>query len=260
MTTPVTLTVEQAVATVTVDNPPVNALADPVLDGLGDIAESLQRDEAVRAVVLTGAGERSFLAGADLAEFERMLGDADAMAAHVALTRRVFGAWAGLPQPVVAAVTGHAVGGGLEIALVCDFIVADPRARIGVPEVGLGLIPGAGGTQRLPRRVGLGTARRMLLTGELLRAPEAKELGLVDVVAAEGSALDAAQGLAARIAALPAQAVRAAKHALRAAGTQPLDDGLAAERSLFLGVAASADAREGASAFLGKRPAQFIHA
>jgi enoyl-CoA hydratase/carnithine racemase len=157
-------------------------------------------------------------------------------------------------------VAGHAVGGGLEVALVCDFIVADPRARLGAPEVGLGLIPGAGGTQRLPRRLGLGAARRLLLTGELVKAPEARALGLVDVVAGEGQALAAAQALAARLAALPAAAVRAAKDALRAAAAQPLEDGLAAERALFLGVAATADAREGAAAFLAKRPPRFSHA
>lgn len=260
MSTPVNVTVDDAVATVTVDNPPVNALADPTLEALGEAAERLRDDAAVRAVVLTGAGERSFLAGADLAEFEHMLGDAAAMEAHVALTGRVFGAWAELPQPVIAAVRGHAVGGGLEVALVCDLIVADPRARLGVPEVGLGLIPGAGGTQRLPARVGLGVARRMLLTGELLRAPEARDIGLVDVLAEEGAALDEALALARRLAALPARAVQAAKQALRVAATQPPADALAAERQLFLGVAASADAREGAAAFLAKRTPQFTHA
>jgi enoyl-CoA hydratase/carnithine racemase len=260
VTTPVRIAVADGVATVTVDNPPVTALADPVLEALGAVAEAIGADDAVRAVVLTGAGERSFLAGADLAAFERMLGDPDAMRAHVELTGRIFGAWAVLPQAVIAAVRGHAAGGGLELALTCDFIVADPGARLGLPEVGLGLIPGAGGTQRLPRRVGLGIARRMLLTGALLRAADAHEAGLVDVVAAERGALDEAHGLAARLAALPAAAVRAAKQALRAAESQPLDDGLAAERQLFLAVAGSADAREGASAFLHKRQPQFIHA
>lgn len=260
MTTTVNVTVADGVATVTVDNPPVNALGDPTLEALGEAAAALCDDGDVRAVVLTGAGDRTFMAGADLREFQRMLGDEAAMEAHVALTGRVFRAWAELPQPVVAAVGGHAVGGGLEVALTCDFIVADPRARLGVPEVGLGLIPGAGGTQRLPRRVGLAAARTMLMTGESLRAAEAKDAGLVDVVADEGAALAEAQALAARLAALPALAVRAAKQALRVAGSLPLAEGLVAERRLFLGVAASSDAREGAAAFLDRRTPEFIHA
>jgi enoyl-CoA hydratase/carnithine racemase len=250
---------EAGVATVTVDNPPVNALADGVLEQLGAAAASLTADDRVRAVVLTGAGSRSFLAGADLGELEHSLGDASAMEGHVELTGRVFGAWQRLEVPVVAAIGGHAVGGGLEVALVCDLIVADPRARFGLPEVTLGLIPGAGGTQRLPRRVGMAAATRMLLTGELIDAVTAHELGLVDVVAAEDQALVEARSLARRLAALPGRAVRAAKAALRAAAAQPLPDGLSAERRLFLGVAASADAREGPAAFLAKRRPEFTH-
>jgi enoyl-CoA hydratase/carnithine racemase len=247
------------VAIVTVDNPPVNALADGVLEALGAAAGSLAADDDVRAVVLTGAGSRSFLAGADLEELERSLGDEAAMEGHVELTGRVFGALQRLEVPVVAAVGGHAVGGGLEVALICDLIVAEPRAKLGLPEVTLGLIPGAGGTQRLPRRVGASAATRMLLTGELVDAAAARELGLVDVLAAEGEALAEAVALARRFATLPARALRAAKAALRAAATQPLSDGLLAERRLFLGVAASADAREGAAAFVARRRPEFTH-
>jgi enoyl-CoA hydratase len=259
MTQMVDVAVDGAVAVVTVDNPPVNALGERVLEALVDAAQSVARDARIRAVVLTGAGERTFLAGADLRELEHVLGDPAAMAAHVALTSTVICEWAGLDRPVVAGVTGHAVGGGLEIALACDLIVADPRARLGVPEVGLGLIPGAGATQRLPRRVGLGVARRLLLTGELITAPAALDLGLVDVVAAEGAALPEAIELAQRLATQPALAIRAAKQAL-AAASLPLADGLAEERRLFLGVSCTADAQEGASAFLAKREPEFTHA
>jgi enoyl-CoA hydratase/carnithine racemase len=258
MSPSVDLTTSGGVATVTVDHPPVNALSDALLEALGAAAEQLAADGGVRAVVLTGAGRR-FLAGADLAEFARVLGEERAMAEHVALTSAVFGAFERLKVPVVAAVGGHAAGGGLELALACDLIVADPRARLGLPEVTLGLIPGAGGTQRLPRRVGLPAARRLLLTGELVEAGRAHALGLVDAVAAEGEALADAQALAARFAALPGRAVRAAKAALRAAVAQPLADGLATERRLFLEVAASHDAREGATAFVAKRPPEFTH-
>lgn len=252
--------IRDAVATVTVVNPPVNALSDPVLQALGDAARALGHDPAVRAVVLAGAGERSFVAGADLRAFTHALGDAAAMGQHVALTGRVFGAWEAMPVPVVAAIGGHAMGGGLELALVCDLLIADPRARLGTPEVTLGLIPGAGATQRLPRRVGVSTATRVLLLGEILDAEAALRAGLVDAVSAPGAALPEAQALAARLAALPARAVGAAKAAIRAAAAMPLGDGLRLECDLFLGVAATADAQEGASAFLAKRAPEFIHA
>jgi enoyl-CoA hydratase/carnithine racemase len=252
--------VADGVATVTVDNPPVNALDDATLEALGAAAGELSGREDVRAVVLTGAGDKAFLAGADLRTLVHALGTPE-MEAHVALTRPVFEAWRGLEVPVVAAVAANAVGGGLEFALACDLIVADPRARFGVPEVTLGLIPGGGGTQRLPRRVGWTAAMELLLLGRLVSAERAQQLGLVNVVAAEGAAREEAGALAGRLAALPAVALRAAKRAARLAveGGVPLDEGLDAERELFLAVAASADAREGAEAFLAKRRPAFEH-
>ena len=255
----VSLEVAGGVATVTVDNPPVNALDDPTLEGLGAAAREIAGRDDVRAVVLTGAGDKAFLAGADLRSLAHALGEPGGLDEHVALTRPVFDAWRALEPPVIAAVAANAVGGGLEFAMACDLIVADPRARFGVPEVTLGLIPGGGGTQRLPRRVGWTAAMELLLTGRLVKAQRAHELGLVNVVAAEGAAREEAAELAARIAALPALAVQAAKRAARASVEAGLDEGLDAERELFLRVAASADAREGAEAFLAKRPPAFEH-
>lgn len=251
--------IDAGVATVTVDNPPVNALDDETLTALGDAAGALAGREDVRCVVLTGAGEKAFLAGADLRSLQGALGTPGAMDAHVALTRPVFEAWRGLPQPLVAAVAANAVGGGLEFALLADLIVADPAARFGVPEVTLGLIPGGGGTQRLPRRIGWTTAMELLLTGRLVTAERAHELGMVNLLAASGEARAEAAELAARLAALPALAVRAAKQAARGALEEGLDAGLDRERDLFLTVAASADASEGATAFLEKRPPAFRH-
>jgi enoyl-CoA hydratase/carnithine racemase len=175
---------------------------------------------------------------------------------HVGITRPVFSAWADLEVPVLAAVDGSAVGGGLELALVCDLIVAERTARLGFPEIKLGLIPGAGGTQRLPRRVGTATALRLLMLGKLLGAEEAREVGLVDIVVEKDAAASATE-LAGRIAAGAGQAVRAAKRAVRAAAEQPLEQGLDFERELFLALAMTADAREGASAFLERRAAVF---
>jgi enoyl-CoA hydratase/carnithine racemase len=198
------------------------------------------------------------MAGADLRALAPALGT-PAMKEHVGLTRPVFDAWRGLPQPVVAALAGNALGGGLELALTCDFIVAQAGVRLGTPEVGLGLIPGAGGTQRLPRRVGWTAAMEMLLLGRVIKAERALALGLVNTITEEGAALAEASALAARLAALPALAVRAAKEAARRGLEAGLDEGLDFERSLFLQVAASADAREGAEAFLGKREPSFTH-
>jgi enoyl-CoA hydratase len=251
---------QDGVATVTVVNPPVNALSDELLEALEEAAGRLAGDDAARAVVLTGAGKRSFVAGADLRGFADALGDDVAMREHVALTARVFRAWEELPMPVIAAIAGHAMGGGLELALVCDLLVVDPRARLGTPEVTLGLMPGAGGTQRLPRRVGAAVATRMLLLGEPLGAEDALRAGLVDVVAAPGAAQAEAQALAVRLAALPARAIVAAKAAIAASVTLPLSEGLLVERDLFLGVAATADAREGTRAFLARRAPTFVHA
>jgi enoyl-CoA hydratase len=255
----VQLRVADAVARVTVDHPPVNALAGHVLEALGEVAVQLVGDSGVRAVVISGAGGRSFVAGADLKELAPQLSDAGAMKAHVQLTARVFDAWTRLPMPTIAAVSGHAVGGGLELALACDMIVAASNVRLGFPEVTLGLIPGAGGTQRLPRRVGMSASTRMLMTGELVTSTEALEMGLVDVVADEGGADDSAVELAVRLAEQPGHAMTALKSALRAVHELPLASALETERRLFLGVAATADAREGTSAFLARRRPRFTH-
>ncbi len=256
---PVALEVCDGVATVTVDNPPVNAMDDATLGGLATAARAIAGDAQVRAVVLTGTGAKAFMAGADLAAICDHLGHRGGMDEHVALTRPVFEAWRALMAPVVSAVQAHAVGGGLELALTGDLIVADPRARFGLPEVTLGLIPGGGGTQRLPRRIGPAGASELMLLGRLLTAERAHALGIVNVVAAEGEALTEARAIAVRLAALPAVAVQAVKRALRLTGEAGLSDGLDAERDLFLTVAASADAHEGATAFLQKRDPRFQH-
>jgi enoyl-CoA hydratase/carnithine racemase len=248
-----------AVAIATVDNPPVNAMTDETLEALGDVAAAIAGDEDVRAAVLAGAGERVFLAGADLRELASTFGDRAAIERHVGLTARVLGQWSALAVPTIAAVRGNALGGGLETALACDFVYAGARAKFGLPEVGLGLIPGAGGTQRLPRRVGTAPALRMILAAEIVDAARALEIGLVDYVAAEDDPVAAATVLAETLAARPAVAVRAAKAVVRRAAEEPLAAGLVAERALFVEVTASADAAEGARAFLEKRSPEFRH-
>lgn len=248
-----------AVAVVTLDNPPLNSMSDEVLDGLDRAFAELGGDAEVRAVVLAAEGERMFAAGADLRELQQLMTEPSAIAAHVGLTGRVLGRISGLRQPVVAAVQALALGGGLELALACDFVVLDERAEVGLPEVGLGLIPGAGGTQRLGRRIGSGRALRAILLGERISAQQALELGLATELAAPGDALAVALALAERLAAQPAAAVQSAKSAVTGAAEQPLPAGLERERELFVAILGSADAREGVAAFLERRPAAFSH-
>jgi enoyl-CoA hydratase/carnithine racemase len=254
---PVSVEVDAGVAVVVIDNPPVNALSNATVDALGDVAARLADDRDVRAVVLTGAGERAFVSGADLREFSAALGDRSWIEDHTARTRRALTAWERLPQPVVAAVAASAVGGGLEVALVCDLIVADERARFGAPEIRLGLIPGAGGTQRLPRRIGAGPAKELLMLGETIDAAEARRLGLVTRVAPQGTAREAARELAATLASLPAVAMAAIKRSVDGPLQDDLD--LDLERELFMQVFSSSDAVEGVRAFIEKRPPGFVH-
>jgi enoyl-CoA hydratase/carnithine racemase len=253
---PVGVTISEGVATVIVDNPPVNAMGRDVLDGLGDAAERLGSGPGARAVVLTGAGRAAFMAGADISEFQALRAAPGAMEEHSRMARATFDAWQALPQPVIAAVQASAVGGGLEIALLCDLIVADPAARFGLPEVKLGLIPGGGGTQRLPARVGIATAKELLFLGSLIDAARAEALGLVNKVSEPGGALAEAQAIAARIAALPRVAVTGAKRAVN--GAVPAAD-LDREREIFLEAFASEDFTEGFAAFLEKRKPVFTH-
>jgi enoyl-CoA hydratase/carnithine racemase len=255
---PVRVDVVDGVATVTVDNPPVNALANAVVDALADAASVFALDDTVRVIVLTGAGDKAFVAGADLQEFSQALGSSEWIEDHTARTRRMLEAWERIPQPVVAAVQASAVGGGLEIALVCDLIVADENARFGLPEVKLGLMPGAGGTQRLPRRIGIGPAKEMLLLGSVVTAAEAHRLHLVNRVASAGTALAEAHAIARRLALLSSVAVRAIKKSVDGADGD-LACGLDRERALFMEVFGSHDANEGVQAFVEKRSPTFAH-
>jgi enoyl-CoA hydratase len=205
-------------------------------------------------VVFTGAGEKAFVAGADIGEFagRTPLEQREAMTG-----RRVFDEIAAFPKPTIAMINGFCLGGGCELALACDVRVASDAARLGQPEINLGIIPGGGGTQRLPRVVGTGQAMRLILSGEIVDAAEALRIGLVDVVhpAAElrERTIEFAQGMAAK----SPVALRMAKAAVRAAAEMPLAAGLAYETELFVTCFGSDDKREGVAAFLEKRPAEF---
>ena len=238
------------VALVTLDRPAaLNALSFDLLDELAEALETLDADPACRAIVLTSAGQRAFAAGADILEL------APQTSASLHKGRR-FEAWdrlAAIGLPMIAAVRGVALGGGCELAMTCDMIVAAEDATFGQPEIRLGVMPGAGGTQRLTRAIGKARAMAMILTGDTIGAAQAYELGLVSGVVPSGATVDAALELAARIAAQPPLAVRAAKAAVLAADEQAMSAALTAERDAFFALFETDDQAEGMTAFTEKR-------
>jgi enoyl-CoA hydratase len=243
------------VARIELDNQPLNLVTGAMMESLDAALGELARDGTVRAVVLTGAGTRAFCAGSDVKEFEALAGRV--AQGKLLYEKYVYRKLAELPVPTIAAIEGDALGGGLELALCCDLRVASDRARFGMPEVRLGVIPGSGGTQRLPAVVGPARAKEMILVGELIDARRAEQIGLVNSVAPEGGALAAAMEMAARIAERGPVAVREAKRLIGHAGDLDLDAGMAAELDASDRVFASDDMREGARAFFEKRPPGF---
>ncbi len=247
------VTIEDAIAVVTLNRPTVlNALSQALMDELVTALETCDRDERIRCIVLWG-GPRVFAAGADVRE---ML---DATSADVIRSYR-FQQWARirhLATPLVAAVTGYALGGGCELAMACDIIVASETARFGQPEIHLGLMPGAGGTQRLTRVVGKSRAMEIVLTGRAITAQEALAAGLVSRIVPLEVCLDEAKRLAREIAAQPPLAVRLAKESVLQAFEMSLESGLAFERRCFHTLFSTEDKREGIRAFLDKRPPEF---
>lgn len=247
--------IDERVATVTINRPDKrNALNATVRRELVDALRALRGEEEVRVVVLTGAGERAFVAGADIGEFA----DRTPIEQRAAMDApRVFDEVAAFPKPVIAMINGYALGGGCELALACDLRIAARSAKLGQPEIKLGILPGGGGTQRLPRLVGMGRALRLVLTGELIDATEAERLGLVEWVVDDADLETRTMELARTLAGYSPVALRLIKDAVRAAQEMPLSAGLAHERELFVTAFASEDRREGVSAFLEKREPEF---
>jgi enoyl-CoA hydratase len=248
--------VRDGVAFVTLSRPKaLNALDDRTLDELERTFAAIRCDAAVRAAVVTGDGEKSFVAGADIAELAAM----SPVAAKAASEKgqRVFDSIEGCGKPVVAAVNGFALGGGLELALACHVRFACPEARMGLPEVSLGLIPGYGGTQRLARLVGTGRALEMILSGDMVDAATAERIGLVNRVVARAELLGAAEAFARKVMTRGPLAVRFALDSVLSGPTQSLDAGLRRERDLFALCFGTSDMREGTRAFIEKRKADF---
>jgi enoyl-CoA hydratase len=236
-------------------NPPLNLVTHEMTGELHEALSLLAAADDVRAVVVSGSGERAFCAGSHVGEFEGLKGRV--AEGKLLLEKLVYRQLANLPMPTIAAIERDALGGGLELALCCDLRVASERARLGMPEVRLGVIPGSGGTQRLPRIVGVARAKELILTGRVLPASDAERIGLVNQVVPAGEARAAADAIANEIAERGPLAVREAKRLIDAALDLDLDAGLAAELDASERIFDTEDMLEGARAFFGKRPPEY---
>jgi enoyl-CoA hydratase len=243
------------ITTVRLQNPPLNLVTVELTQALDAALADIEADPEIRCVVVTGTGERAFCAGSDVKEFESLRGRVGE--GKLLLEKAVYRRLARLPMPTIAAIQADALGGGLELALCCDLRVADERAKLGLPEVRLGVMPGSGGTQRLPRLVGPARAKEMILMGEILAAADAAVIGLVNRLAAAGRAVETAMEMAETIASRGPVAVREAKRAIDMAGDVPMDEGLAAELDASERIFSSRDMLEGAHAFFEKRDPRF---
>lgn len=243
------------ITTIRLENPPLNLVTVELTRTLDRALAGIEDDRDVRCVVVTGTGDRAFCAGSDVKEFDSLRGRVGE--GKLLLEKAVYRRLARLPVPTIAALQADALGGGLELALCCDLRVADERSKLGLPEVRLGVMPGSGGTQRLPRVVGIAKAKELILMGEIISASEAAEIGLVNRVAPAGQALETAMSMAETIAAQGPIAVREAKRALDTASDTTLDEGLARELDASERIFSSEDMSEGAQAFFEKREPRF---
>ncbi len=248
--------VKEEIATITFNRPKaLNAINSALLAELKQALDSIEENEEIRVVVLTGAGDKAFVAGADISElasFSPLQGKLFSQKGQAIISRIQ-----ALPIPAIAAVNGYALGGGSEIALACDFIYASDKATFGLPEITLGIIPGFGGTQRLPRLIGANMAKELIFTGRLVPAPEAAQLGMVNKVVPAEQLMDKVYETAKAIAAKGQVALRAAKEAVNHGLNTDLVTGLAIEVDAFTVCMTSPDAKEGTTAFMEKRKAKF---
>jgi enoyl-CoA hydratase len=251
----VRLELDNRIALLTVDNPPVNAFSQEVKEDLLGVLGKLEAIPDLAAAILIGAGDKVFVAGADI---KSMVGITPQLARErLTVTKRILDCITYFPCPFLCAIEGAALGAGCELAMACDIRVASRSATIGLPEVRLGIIPGAGGSQRLPRLIGEGIAKKMILTGEPVGAEEAWRIGLVSLLTEPGQALAEARKLAETIRSRGPLAVRAAKRAITLGLERTLDEGLQLEIELFAQVSASEDLQEGVRAFIEKRKPAF---
>ena len=247
---------KDGILVITIDRPKVlNALNAQTVDELRRAFRDAREDDSVKCVILTGAGDKAFVAGADINELSKMTPITGKETSEKG--QRVFRAIERFPKPVIAAVNGFALGGGCELALACHIRIASDKAQLGLPEVTLGIIPGYGGTQRMARLLGKGRALELILTGDRIKADEAERIGLVNRVVPADQLMTVAEELARTIAKRGPLAVRAAIEAVMSGSDMPFDEGQFLEATLFGLLASTEDMKEGMSAFLEKRAADF---
>ncbi|WP_031314136.1 short-chain-enoyl-CoA hydratase [Caldanaerobacter subterraneus] len=248
--------IEKGIATITINRPKaLNALNTETLEELENVLEVLQNDDEVKVIVITGAGEKAFVAGADISEMKDMsVFEAKKFAE---LGQKVFRKIELMKKPVIAAVNGYALGGGCELALACDIRIASRNAKFGQPEVGLGIIPGFGGTQRLPRIVGVSKAKELIYTGDMIDAEEALRIGLISKVVEQDKLLEEAYGIAKKIMSKGLVAVSLAKEAINKSLEVDIDSGMEYEANAFAMCFGTQDQKEGMVAFLEKRAPKF---
>ncbi len=246
---------EGNVATLVLNRPPLNPLNSRVFEELGAAVDEIEADNALRAVIITGCGDKAFAAGADITEMVNL--DTLGIYTFCTVGRKALAKIEGLSKPVIAAINGLALGGGTELALACDFRLAADTARFGQPEINLGIIPGGGATQRLPRLIGIAKAKELILLGDIIDAPTAEKLGLVNKVYPAASLMDEARRLASKLASKPALAVKMAKEAMNTGTNVDIGSGLVLETQNFITAFLSEDGREGLAAFNEKRKPNF---
>jgi enoyl-CoA hydratase len=247
--------IENKVAVVTINRPPVNPLSTKVFKELASLFDELEANHEVRAIVLTGSGEKAFVAGADINEMANL--DLVGINKMNKTSREIFSKIENLTKPVIAAINGLALGGGLELALACDLRICSTKAKFAFPEVGLGIIPGGGGTQRLQKIVGQGVAKELLYFGEMFDAYRASELNIVNKVTPVEELLAAAKQWAEKLAQKPPVALQMVKLAVNTGGNTDIESGLIIESTCFANAFSTEDRKEGLKAFVEKRKPVF---
>lgn len=249
--------VEDKIAVLTIDHPPANSFNTQVVTEFNDALDELLADDEVKAIVITGGGTNAFVAGADIPEIQTLLDQPGGLKVASEQGQALMLKIERAPKPIIAAINGFCLGGGMELAMACHIRICSDRARLGQPEINLGIIPGWGGTQRLSRIAGSGKAIELILTGDMITAQEAYRLNLVNKVVPAGAVLKEAQGLARKITAKSKLPIAAALQAIHEGLETTIEKGLEIEAELFGKLDETEDAKEGVNAFLEKRQAQF---
>ncbi len=249
---------DDGIAIITIDNGPMNVLTEKLIFQLGETCDTIAQDPEILVAIVTGAGDRAFIAGADIKEFSLFMDRTEEeMLASQIKKLASLNRLAVLDKPTIAALNGLALGAGCEVAMLCDIRIAEEQVLLGQPEIKLGLFPGIGGTQRLPRLVGESRAKELMYLGEPITAQTAKEIGLVNQIVPQGESLQAATKMARTIAQRSLPALRFIKEAVNKGMQLSLEEGIKLEAELFTKVFQTEDIREGVEAFLEKRPAKF---